>query len=98
VGEAYARQKVLRLTKAAPKAPFPKPLLPTKAVAIAVVEPMLFSVYGKEKIVQQRPYEAYLINRFWCLTGTLPPDTDGGTFAIIVHALSGRVVKLAHGR
>jgi hypothetical protein len=98
LGEAYARQQVQRVIKAAPKAPFYKPLLPTKVVAIAVVEPLLFSIYGKEQIIQQRPYEAYLINGVWYLAGTLPQDMDGGTFEIMVEAKNGRVMELTHGK
>jgi hypothetical protein len=98
MGEAYARQQVQRVTKAAPKAPFYKPLLPTKAVAIAVTEPLLFSIYGKENIIRQRPYEVYLINGFWYLSGTLPQDMDGGTFELVVEAKNGRVVELTHGK
>ena len=98
MGEAYARQQVQLVTKAAPDAPFYKPLLPTKAVAIAVAEPLLFSIYGKAQISQQRPYEAYLINGFWYLTGTLPQDMVGGTFELIMEAKNGRVVQLTHGK
>ena len=98
MGEAYARQQVQRVTKAAPEAPFYKPLLPTKAVAIAVAEPLLFSIYGKESIIQQRPYEAYLINGFWYLAGTLPQNMVGGTFELVVEAKNGRVVELTHGK
>ena len=98
MGEAYARQQVQRVTKAAPELPFYKPLLPTRVVAIAVAEPLLFSIYGKENIIRQRPYEAYLINGFWYLAGTLPQDMDGGTFELVVEAKNGRVVELTHGK
>ncbi len=98
LGEAYARQQVQRVATAAPSAPFHKPLFPTKTVAIAVEEPLLFSIYGKEQISRQRPYEAYLINGFWYLAGTLPLDVDGGTFQLIVEAQNGRVVELTHSK
>jgi hypothetical protein len=98
MGKAYARQQVQRVTKAVLEVPFYNPLLPTKAVAIAVAEPLLFSIYGKETIIRQRPYEAYLINGFWYLAGTLPQDMDGGTFELVVEAKNGRVVELTHGK
>ncbi|OWP61463.1 hypothetical protein CDA63_19245 [Hymenobacter amundsenii] len=98
LGEAHARQQVQRVISAAAQTPFYKPLLPTKAVATAMMEPLLFSIYGKENIIRQRPYEVYLINGFWYLAGTLPEDMLGGTFELIVEAQNGRVVELTHGK
>ncbi|SDY82866.1 NTF2 fold immunity protein [Hymenobacter psychrophilus] len=63
-----------------------------------MMEPLLFSIYGKENIIRQRPYEVYLINGFWYLAGTLPDDMLGGTFELIVEAQNGRVVELTHGK
>jgi hypothetical protein len=52
--------------------------------AIKIVDPILFRIYGKKNIVQQRPYEIYLIDNYWVIIGTLPVDTEGGTFLIIM--------------
>ncbi|WP_204378335.1 hypothetical protein [Hymenobacter lapidarius] len=60
LGEAHARQQVQRVISAVPQTPFYKSLLPTKAVATAMMEPLLFSIYGKGNIIRQRPYEVYL--------------------------------------
>ena len=98
LGETHAREQVQQVTKTAPKAPFPKPLLASKALAIATMEPLLYSRYGQAQIRQQRPYEAYLINGFWYLAGTLPKDMDGGTFEVIVEAQNGRVWQMTHSK
>jgi len=98
LGEQHARQQVLSIVRKAPVKAFAKLLLPTKAVAIAVAEPVLFNIYGKQQIVQERPYEAYLINGYWYISGTLPEEYEGGTFEIIIEANNGRVVHLIHDK
>ena len=99
-GEAHARQQVRRATGRTPPGSYAKPLLATKSVAIAVVEPVLCSNYGKDNIIKQRPYEAYLVDGFWCISGIYPSDinTFGGTFEIIVEAQNGRLWHLTHGK
>lgn len=98
LGESHAREQVHLTVKAANKTAFYKPLITTKALAIAVAEPMLFSIYGKENIISQRPYEVYLVDGVWYIGGTLPKDHDGGTFEIMVEASNSRVLALTHGK
>ena len=101
MGEAYAKERV-RLTLLADKnsvaLPHHKALLTSKEVAVSVAEPMLFNIYGKDNIVRQRPYEVYLIDGFWYITGTLPKDYDGGTFEIVIDASNSRVLDVTHGK
>jgi hypothetical protein len=96
LGEQYARQQVLSLVKEMPRKTSTKPLLPTKEIAVATAEPILFNIYGKQHIIQERPYEAYLINGYWYISGTLPKGYEGGTFELIMGADNGRVVHLTH--
>ncbi len=98
LGESYAREQVREVLKSSDKAPFYKPLITTKDIAIAMVEPLLFSIYGKQNIIKQRPYEVYLIDGYWYLSGTLPKESLGGTFEIIIDAKNGRVLKLIYGK
>lgn len=98
MGETYARQQIKAIDKNLEGVPLPKPLLPTKAVAIATIEPVLFSIYGKNNIIRQRPYEAYLINGTWYISGTLPEHSLGGVFKMIVDANNSRVIYLTHGK
>jgi len=69
-----------------------------KETAINVIEPILFSIYGKNSIKKQQPYEAYLINNYWVISGTLPKGYLGGTFLIIVDATNSKIIRLTHGK
>lgn len=80
------------------KFPTDKPLLADKNIAVAVAEPMLFNIYGKDNIMRQRPYEVYLVFGFWYVAGTLPKDSEGGTFEIIIEASTSRVIGVNHGK
>ncbi len=66
--------------------------------AINIAEPILFSVYGKDNIVKQRPYETYFIDKYWCLTGTLPSNREGGTFLIILDSRDSRIISITHDK
>jgi len=69
-----------------------------KETAIAVAEPILFKIYGKEHIVREKPYCVHLVDGYWILGGTLPEGYLGGTFLIILSMKDGRVIKLIHGK
>lgn len=74
------------------------PLISDKETAAALAEVVLFKVYGKENIIDERPYEVYKINQYWILFGTLPRDMKGGTFQIALDGTDGRVIGLIHGK
>jgi|ERR1041385_7687555 hypothetical protein len=67
-----------------------------RQTAINEAEPILFRAYDKDQIIKERPYEAYLINGYWVLSGTLPKKMLGGAFLIIINSVDGRVIKLTH--
>jgi hypothetical protein len=98
LGQEYAKQQVGAAMKGTAKSLQPTILLPTQATAIAVVEPILFNIYGAQNIIKQRPYEVYLINGFWHIMGTLPKGYLGGKFEIIIDAKDSRVIFLSHGK
>lgn len=66
--------------------------------AINVVEPILFSIYGKDNITKQRPYEIYLIDSYWVIGGTLPKEYLGGTFSIIIDSRDCKIIRITHGK
>ncbi len=66
--------------------------------AIQVSEAILFKIYGKKNILKQKPYDINYLSANWVLSGTLPKNTEGGTFLIIISALTGQVIKLTHGK
>jgi hypothetical protein len=73
-------------------------LIKDSLTAINVAEPILFSIYGKENIESQKPYETHLINNYWVIGGTLPENMKGGTFLIIIDARNSKVLKVTHGK
>jgi hypothetical protein len=66
--------------------------------AISIAEPILFSIYGKENITKQRPYEIYLIDNYWVISGTLPEERLGGCFLIIINAFDSKIIKITHAK
>lgn len=66
--------------------------------AITVAEPILFSIYGKDNITKQRPYEIYFIDNYWLITGTLPSGWKGGTFLIIIDSRNSKIIRITHGK
>jgi hypothetical protein len=74
------------------------------ATLIRAVEPILFSKYGKEVIMNEAPYKINYINNYWIITGSLRGEDDknsitlGGTFEVIVNPIKGDIVYLKHGK
>lgn len=66
--------------------------------AIKIAEPILFSIYGKDNISNQSPYETYFIDNYWVIIGTLPNGWKGGTFLIIIDSRDCRIIKITHGK
>lgn|SRR5690348_3511854 len=66
--------------------------------AINVAEPILFSIYGKDNIIKQRPYEIYFIDNYWVISGTLPKNYIGGTFLIIIDSRDSKIIRITHGK
>jgi hypothetical protein len=99
LGIEYAKRELAdALNNPSKKQILVEKVIKDEQTAISVAEAMLFSIYGKENIVRQRPYERYLINDYWVLNGTLPKDWVGGTFLIIINSTDGKVIKLTHGK
>ena len=73
-------------------------IIKDSVTAIMVAEPILFSLFGKDNIVNQRPYEIYLIDNYWVISGTLPKGRLGGTFLIIINDKNSSVIKITHGK
>jgi len=59
-------------------------LIKTQQEFISIAEPILFSVFGKGSIVDERPYQISLVGDFWYLEGTNPWDR-GGFFCIVIN-------------
>lgn len=66
--------------------------------AISAAEPILFSIYGKDNIIKQRPYKIDFIDNYWIIKGTLSKDYLGGTFLMIIDSKNNRIVRITHGK
>jgi hypothetical protein len=73
-------------------------IIKDSVTAISIAEPILFSIYGKDNITKQQPYENYLIDNYWVISGTLPKKALGGTFLIIIDARDSKIVRITHGK
>ncbi|WP_018616354.1 NTF2 fold immunity protein [Segetibacter koreensis] len=72
-------------------------LIKTSSTAIATAEPILFDAFGKEQVLNEKPYEVYLIDGYWYITGTVPKKYNkGGAFEIIFSARDGKIIRLTH--
>jgi len=98
LGEQNAKQAVKNALNDKGYKSFYDTLIKEKEIAIAVVEPVLFKIYGKKNIISERPYECYLIDGYWYICGTLPKNWNGGVFEIIISSKNGEVIKLIHSK
>ena len=76
---------------------FKEPIIKDSLIAVAVAEPILFGIYGKDNILEQKPYIIHHIDHYWMISGTLHYDV-GGTFFIIIDAKDSKVIRLTHGK
>ena len=98
MGEGNAKQVIRRTIENKNYKPFYDTLIKDKETAIAIAETILFNIYGKKNIKRQRPYECYLIDGYWYVSGTLAKGGVGGVFEIIISSKDGGVIKLMHGK
>jgi len=98
IGKQYASEEIKKAIENKNAKPFYDTLIKDKEMAIAIAEPILFKIYGKPNIIEQRPYESYLINGYWYISGTLPKGWTGGVFEIIIRSKDACVIKLSHGK
>jgi hypothetical protein len=74
-------------------------ILKDSITAIHVAEAILFNKYGKKQIERQKPYTIFFIqDSYWVVEGSLPKNTKGGVFFIILDARNSKVLKLKHGK
>ena len=73
-------------------------IIKNEEIAINVVEPILFDMYGKENILDQRPYKVSKVKDYWLIEGSLPKGYKGGTFLIIIDARNAEIIKITHGK
>jgi hypothetical protein len=96
MGREFAKQQLIELLNGKGQ-PFTwDTLIKNSTTAIAMAEPLLFDIFGKDLILSERPYEVYLIDGYWYLSGTIPKGWKGGGFEIIMSAKDGKIIRLTH--
>jgi len=101
LGEQYAKdelRKSLLDTTMHYKIKTDKEIIGDKETALNIAQPILYKTYGKKNILKQKPYEIYLIDNYWIISGTLPKESRGGTFFIIISATDSKIIRLSHGQ
>lgn len=73
-------------------------ILKDETKAIKFAEQILFDIYGKKEITNEKPYKIFNIDNYWVIYGTLRKGWKGGTFLIIIDAHDCRVVQVTHGK
>lgn len=100
-GRAYAEQELQEALAGMQQSNVAdgKTMIITDSVtAVQIAEPVLFSIYGKDNITLQQPYEIYLIDHYWVISGTLPEEKVGGVFLFILDANDGKIMRITHGK
>lgn len=73
-------------------------IITNKETAVKIAETILFEIYGKKNIENQKPYEIYKFENFYVILGTLPKNSVGGTFIIIIDGTNSKILKISHGK
>ena len=73
-------------------------ILTDEKIAIQFAELVLFEIYGQKTIEMQKPYDAFLINNHWLISGTITKGYKGGTFMIIIDARNYKIIRITHGK
>ncbi len=73
-------------------------ILKDSTSAVKIAETVLFDIYGKQNIIEEKPYEIYLLQKYWVISGTLPENYLGGTFLIIIDATNCKIIKVIHSK
>ncbi|MBB1140691.1 YbbC/YhhH family protein [Myroides sp. WP-1] len=71
--------------------------VPNADIAVQIAESILFNIYKKELIIEQRPYNVFFKNNsVWCVEGNLSKEMDGGVFYIEIRKSDGAILKVLH--
>lgn len=74
-----------------------KIIIKNESQFLSIIEPILFDIYGKDRIIDERPYEVYFVKNYWIISGYLPPNVLGGVFMAIMDARNCEIIRIEHG-
>ena len=79
------------------QAPAPKDgYVPDEKTAIKIAEAVLSPIYGEKQIEGERPFHAKLEGDQWVVSGSLPPNSDGGVAVIRIDKQTGAIIRHIH--
>lgn len=72
--------------------------VPNAETAIKIAEAIWLPIYGKD-IYCRLPFKATLVDgHIWQVTGTLPPEYEGGVPYIEIEKKDSRIIKVYHSK
>jgi hypothetical protein len=72
--------------------------IPDEKTAVRVGEAILSPIYGDDQIRHEEPFHATLNDGVWTVSGSLPPNSDGGVAVIRLDKKTGAVISYIHGK
>ena len=73
-------------------------IIKNEEILIKIIEPILFDIYGKKNIEEQKPYEINDFENYYVVNGILDKNYKGGTFLIIIDKRNSQILKITHGK
>jgi hypothetical protein len=70
-------------------------LIDNEETAVEFAESILFKVYGKRHIENEKPYNVANVDGYWVITGTVHAQF-GGAFEIVFNSRNGQIVRSTH--
>jgi hypothetical protein len=70
--------------------------VPDKETAIAIAVAVWTPIYGKKKILKEKPFQAVLTNGVWIVRGSLPEGYKGGVAIAEISKDTGCILRVIH--
>ena len=72
--------------------------VPDAKTAMQIAELVWMPIYGEEKIRNEKPFNADLLNGVWTVTGSLPKGFVGGVALAEISKVDGCILRVSHGK
>jgi hypothetical protein len=79
----------------------PDGFVPDSTTAVAVAEAILIPIFGRIKIMSERPFTASLEDGHWTVEGHLQSwfgTVNGGVAFAVIDKTTGQIIRVGHGR
>ena len=71
--------------------------VPDEKTAIKIAEAIWLPIYG-ERIYKKKPFVAKLQGKIWVIKGSLPASMLGGVPIAEISKITGKVLRVSHGK